>query len=103
MCPGSPWTQSFLATVDPRHVVYRTPLTPLPLEDYQEAWLDEIMGHCTRPWFINGTRAGLAILMLSLTVFGDGGPVDDCEHIIPEVTPFCVHFLSLITLQTMLI
>ena len=50
-CPGSPWTQSFHATVDPRHAVYRTPLAPLPLEYCQEAWLDEIMGDCTRPWF----------------------------------------------------
>ena len=83
-CPGSPWTQSFHATVDPRHAVYRTPLAPLPLEYCQEAWLDEIMGDCTRPWF-----KWLAILMLlSQTVFSDRRcPVDDCEHIIPEGTP----------------
>ena len=32
---------------------------------------------------LNGTRAGLALWRC---------PVDDCEHIIPEGTPFCVHF-----------
>ena len=43
---------------------------------------------------LNGTRAGLAILkLLSLTVFSDRRcPVDDCEHIVPEGTPFYTHF-----------
>lgn len=43
---------------------------------------------------LNGTRAGLATLMLlSQTVFSDRRcPVGDCEHIVPEGTPFCVHF-----------
>ena len=42
----------------------------------------------------NGTRAGLAILkLLSLTMFSDRRcPVDDCQHIVPEETPFCAHF-----------
>ena len=43
---------------------------------------------------LNGTRAGLAILkLLFLTVFSDRRcPVDNCEHIIPQGTPFCAHF-----------
>ena len=37
---------------------------------------------------------GIAILeLLSLTVFNDRiRPVDDCEYIVPEGTPLCVHF-----------
>ena len=43
---------------------------------------------------VNGTRAGIAILkLLSLTVFSDRRcPVDDCEYIVPEGTPLCMHF-----------
>ena len=42
---------------------------------------------------VNG-RAGIAILkLLSLTVFSDRRcPVDDCEYIVPEGTPLCMHF-----------
>ena len=85
-CLGSPWTQSFHATVDPHHAVYRTPLAPLPLK-YCHGWMklwDNALDHG-----LNGTRAGLAIpMLLSQTVFSDRRcPVDDCEHIIPEGTP----------------
>ena len=43
---------------------------------------------------MNSTRAGIAILkLLSLTVFSDRRcPVDDCEYIVPEGTPLCMHF-----------
>ena len=43
---------------------------------------------------VNATRAGIAILkLLSLTVFSDRRcTVDDCEYIVPEGTPLCVHF-----------
>ena len=43
---------------------------------------------------VNATRAGIAILkLLSLTVFSDRRcAVDDCQYIVPEGTPLCVHF-----------